>query len=31
MKLVITEFPWGMVAYFKDSEGNELALVKDFK
>ena len=26
----ITEFPWGRLAYFKDSEGNELALVKDF-
>ncbi len=27
----ITEFPWGRLAYFKDSEGNELALVQDFK
>lgn len=27
----ITEFPWGRIAFFKDSEGNELALVKDFK
>lgn len=26
----ITEFPWGRTAFFKDSEGNELALVKDF-
>ena len=26
----ITEFPWGRIAYFKDSEGNELALVQDF-
>lgn len=26
----ITEFPFGRLAYFKDSEGNELALVKDF-
>lgn len=25
----ITEFPWGRLAYFKDSEGNELALVQD--
>lgn len=25
----ITYFPWGRLAYFKDSEGNELALVKD--
>lgn len=25
----ITEFPWGNLAYFRDSEGNELALVKD--
>ncbi len=25
----ITEFPWGRLAYFRDSEGNELALVKD--
>lgn len=26
----ITEFPFGRLAYFRDSEGNELALVKDF-
>ncbi len=26
----ITEFPWGKIAYFYDSEGNELALVEDF-
>jgi predicted enzyme related to lactoylglutathione lyase len=26
----ITEFPWGRTAFFKDSEGNKLALVKDF-
>jgi predicted enzyme related to lactoylglutathione lyase len=26
----ITEFPWGRAAFFKDSEGNELALVRDF-
>jgi len=25
-----TEFPWGHTAFFKDSEGNDLALVKDF-
>lgn len=25
----VTHFPWGRLAYFKDSEGNELALVKD--
>jgi len=25
----ITEFPWGRIAFFRDSEGNELALVKD--
>ena len=25
----VTSFPWGRIAYFKDSEGNELALVKD--
>lgn len=25
----ITTFPWGKMAYFKDSEGNELVLVKD--
>jgi predicted enzyme related to lactoylglutathione lyase len=27
----ITTFPWGRTAFFKDSEGNELALVKDSK
>ena len=27
----ITSFPWGRNAFFKDSEGNQLALVKDFK
>lgn len=27
---MITTFPWGRNALFKDSEGNELALVKDF-
>lgn len=26
----IAEFPWGRTAFFEDSEGNELALVKDF-
>lgn len=26
----ITEFPWGRTAFFRDSEGNELAIVKDF-
>lgn len=26
----ISEFPFGRLAYFRDSEGNELALVKDF-
>ena len=26
----ITTFPWGRNAFFKDSEGNQLALVKDF-
>ena len=26
----ITEFPWGRIAYFHDSEGNEMALVEDF-
>jgi len=26
----ITKFPWGRNAFFKDSEGNQLALVKDF-
>ena len=25
----ITTFPWGRMAYFHDSEGNELVLVKD--
>ena len=25
----ITTFPWGKTAFFQDSEGNELALVKD--
>lgn len=25
----ITRFPWGRAAFFKDSEGNELALIKD--
>ncbi|MEK6858722.1 MAG: VOC family protein [Nanoarchaeota archaeon] len=25
----ITAFPWGRNAFFKDSEGNQLALVKD--
>jgi len=25
----ITTFPWGRTAFFKDSEGNELAIVKD--
>lgn len=25
----ITKFPWGRTAFFTDSEGNELALVKD--
>lgn len=25
----ITTFPWGRMAYFNDSEGNELVLVKD--
>lgn len=25
----ISEFPWGLMAFFQDSEGNELALVKD--
>ena len=27
----ITTFPWGRNAFFKDSEGNQLALVKDFE
>lgn len=26
----ITGFPWGRMAYFKDSEGNELAFVEDY-
>lgn len=26
----ITTFPWGRNAFFRDSEGNRLALVKDF-
>lgn len=26
---LITTFPWGKTAFFKDSEGNELAIVKD--
>lgn len=26
----ITEFPWSRTAFFKDSEGNNLAIVKDF-
>lgn len=30
-ELSITTFPWGRTAFFIDSEGNELALVKDFK
>jgi catechol 2,3-dioxygenase-like lactoylglutathione lyase family enzyme len=25
----ITTFPWGRTAFFRDSEGNELAVVKD--
>jgi len=29
--LGVTKFPWGRTAFFKDSEGNELALVKDFE
>ena len=29
-KNMITKFPWGTTAFFKDSEGNELAIVKDF-
>jgi len=28
-KNLITTFPWGRTAFFKDSEGNELAIVKD--
>jgi len=27
----VTKFPWGRTAFFKDSEGNELAFVRDFK
>ncbi|MDP2672778.1 MAG: VOC family protein [Nanoarchaeota archaeon] len=27
----IMEFPWGKAAYFKDSEGNEIAVVEDKK
>lgn len=27
----ITSFPWGRTAFFKDSEGNELAIVQDFE
>ncbi|PIN90464.1 hypothetical protein COU60_01410 [Candidatus Pacearchaeota archaeon CG10_big_fil_rev_8_21_14_0_10_34_76] len=27
----ITTFPWGEIAFFRDSEDNQLALVKDFK
>ena len=26
---LITKFPWGRNVFFKDSEGNQLALVKD--
>ncbi|MBI2097820.1 MAG: VOC family protein [Candidatus Vogelbacteria bacterium] len=26
----ITEFPWGRTAFFNDSEGNSLALIRDF-
>lgn len=26
----ITSFPWGKTAFFLDSEGNELAIVKDY-
>lgn len=26
---LVTTFPWGRMAYFYDSEGNELVLVKD--
>ncbi len=29
--LSITTFPWGRTAFFKDSEGNELAIVTDFE
>jgi predicted enzyme related to lactoylglutathione lyase len=27
---MVTRFPWGRTAFFKDSEGNELALAEDF-
>jgi predicted enzyme related to lactoylglutathione lyase len=27
----VTTFPWGRTAFFRDSEGNELAIVKDFE
>lgn len=27
----ITSFPWGRTAFFRDSEGNELAIVKDLE
>jgi predicted enzyme related to lactoylglutathione lyase len=27
----ITKFPWGRNAFFKDSEGNQLALVEDYE
>lgn len=27
----IMEFPWGKAAYFKDSEGNDIAIVEDKK
>jgi len=27
----IEEFPWGRAAFFKDTEGNTLSLVKDFE
>jgi len=27
----ITKFPWGRTAFFRDSEGNELALAEDFE
>ena len=26
----VMTFPWGRTAFFKDSEGNELAIVEDF-
>jgi|SRR3989338_301852 len=25
----VTTFPWGRIAFFKDSEGNELAIARD--